>query len=55
MTLASNRLSETLQAAARAADPSPQPLGQPPVRLHPPLLQQAPVRQFLIDILEVLP
>ena len=55
MTLASNRLSETLQAAARAADPSPQPPGQPPVRLHPPLLQQAPVRQFLIDALEVLP
>ena len=55
MTLASNRLSETLQAAARAADPSPQLPGQPPVRLHPPLLQQAPVRQFLIDALEVLP
>ncbi|WP_411870186.1 CbiX/SirB N-terminal domain-containing protein [Vulcanococcus limneticus] len=52
MTLASNRLSETLKAAfPRAADPSQ----QPPVRLHPPLLQQAPVRQFLIDALEVLP
>lgn len=59
MTLASNRLSETLQAAAaRAADPDHQPPGpplQPPVRLHPPLLQQAPVRQFLIDALEALP
>ncbi len=63
MTLASSRLSEALQAAVTAtvaatplaAGAPPQPSGRPAVRLHPPLLQQPPVRQFLIDALEVLP
>ena len=52
LTLASNRLTDTLEAGQRLALPPGQ--ARPPQPL-PPLLQQPAIRQFLLTALEALP
>jgi len=51
LTLAANRLSESLQSSL-AANPTP---GDPPLTLLPPLLEIPALRQFLLTALEALP
>ena len=51
LTLAANRLSESLQGSLASAPPA----ADPPLTLLPPLLEIPAVRQFLLSALEALP
>ena len=55
LTLAANRLSESLAAALRSADHPPVAPASEALTLLLPLLDNLPLRQFLLSALEVLP
>ena len=55
LTLAANRLSESLAAALRSADHPPVAASSEALTLLPPLLDSPALRQFLLSALEVLP
>jgi hypothetical protein len=55
LTLAANRLSESLASAFRSADHPPVAASSEVLTLLPPLLDNPALRQFLLSALEVLP